>query len=192
MLYHLVYFQKDSFLMDQNDTHSWRASGRSSEVRVLNCTNCDVPQQENLYHLKVLDHLDQIQLKIHCLTDFKCGYQTQVLGKVAFPPIAPRIWGARATAVALARQWLGEAVGYGQRQVISVDPILSHALVLGEIWPQKAMATKLGLHRSWLLVWLPRSGLSPYDKPSLLMLKNKGPWLCELDWVIFKVFSMEG
>lgn len=136
-----VISRKTVFLMDQNDTHSRRASGESSEVRVLNWMNCDFPQQENRYHLKVLDHLDQIQLKVHYLTNFKCGYQTHILGRVAFPPVAPRIGGARATALGLGRQWLGEAVGYGQRKVTLVDSTLHHALCWEKrdprrLWPQ--------------------------------------------------------
>lgn len=132
----IVWFisRKTVFFMDQNDTHSRRASGGSSEGRVLNRMNCDFLQQENCYHLKALDHLDQIQLKIHYLTNFKCGYQTHVLGRVAF---APRIWGARAPALGLARQWLGEAVGYGQRKLTLVDPTLCHALCWEKCDPRR-------------------------------------------------------
>lgn len=140
----------------------------------------------NCYHLKALDHLDQIPLRFHYLTNFKCGYQTHILGRVAFPPFAPRIWRARATSLGL-----GEAVSSGQRKVTLVDPTLCHTLCWEKCDPRR-LVTKVGLHRIWCLVWLPRSGLTPYDKHGLLMLKNEGPWLCELDWIVFKVFSMEG
>lgn len=126
MPYHLVYFQRDSFLhrstwvlrrnkmcklATSNDTHGWRASGGYLVVKV-NLISCD---------------LCQIQLKIHYWTVSSVGTRHKFGEGWSSLELLLGYEELRATALGLAGQCLARQLPW-TREATLVDPTLCQAL----------------------------------------------------------------